>query len=140
MTGLTVLKRKQSLVIPRDQSKEEETRKKITLSSPHVISFVRRMSPYCHLYSCHLRQSCFHPFRRLVLTVVTTCLFFVVIEAQLKVTVPKIPQAELDTIVEQATLNVKRRLEVIEPSILAAGESSSPFLVRETIIIDSNCL
>jgi hypothetical protein len=39
------------------------------------------------------------------------------------VTVPKIPQKELDTIVEQATLNVKRRLEVIEPSILAAGES-----------------
>src|SRR5438046_2986723 len=120
--------------------KKKSREKKITLSSPHVLSLVRRMSPYCHLYSCHLRQSCFHPFRRLVFTVLTTCLFFVIVEAQLKVTVPKIPQAELDTIVEQATLNVKRRLELVEPSILAAGESLSPFLVKngkKTIIIDS---
>lgn len=44
--------------------------------------------------------------------------------SQLKVTVPKIPQSELETIVAQATLNVKRRLEVIEPNILASGTSS----------------
>ena len=75
--------------------------------------------------SCHLRrQSCFSSCRSsllvLIVTLVTTS---VVVRSQLKVTVPKIPEAELETIVQQATLNVKRRLEVIEPSILAAGES-----------------
>lgn len=42
-------------------------------------------------------------------------------QQQLKVTVPRIPPSELENIVTQATLNVKRRLEVIEPSILASG-------------------
>ena len=45
--------------------------------------------------------------------------------SQLTVTVPKIPQSELETIVTQASLNVRRRLEVIEPNILASGESCS---------------
>lgn len=54
--------------------------------------------------------------------------------SQLKVTVPKIPQTELDTIVTQATLNVKRRLEVIEPSILASGKSCPVLLHTVTSV------
>lgn len=75
--------------------------------------------------SCHLRrQSCFSKCcSSLLVLIVILLTTSVVVRSQLKVTVPKIPEAELETIVEQATVNVKRRLEVIEPSILASGES-----------------
>lgn len=42
------------------------------------------------------------------------------------VSVPKIPTTELDTIIDQAILNVKRRHEVVEPSILSSGAVAVP--------------
>ncbi|KAI1303198.1 Peroxidasin -like protein [Halotydeus destructor] len=46
--------------------------------------------------------------------------------ANIRVSMPNLPQNELNSIIEQATLNVKRRLEVIEPSILASGAVQIP--------------
>lgn len=60
------------------------------------------------------------------LTLVLNIIFLLIIvshnESEARVTIPKIPQTELQTILEQASLNVKRRLEVIEPNILANGQ------------------
>lgn len=42
------------------------------------------------------------------------------------VSVPKIPASELDTIIEQAMLNIKRRHEVTEPTILSSGAVAVP--------------
>ena len=46
--------------------------------------------------------------------------------ANVRIAMPKLAQSELRTIIEQASLNVKRRVEVIEPSILASGAVQIP--------------